>query len=133
MHASTSHDPVVRMTPTDYVRLSSLPTPADSLGAAILEHELDRAVLVAADDALPAFVRLGTRVEYIDLLSGRTRTLQVVLPGEADIDSQRVSVSAPVGAALIGLAPGDSFGWTGENGRLHTILIVNVEDRHEDA
>jgi regulator of nucleoside diphosphate kinase len=121
------------MTPGDYIRLSSLPRPAGSLGGSILEHELDRAVLVAADDPLPEFVRLGSRVEYIDMLSGRTRTLQVVLPGEADVDRQRVSVSAPVGAALIGLTSGDSFGWTGEDGRLHAILIVNVEHRHETA
>ena len=121
------------MTPDDYIRLSSLPTPVGSLGGSILEHELDRATLVAADDPVPEFVRLGTRVEYIDLLSGRTRTLQVVLPGEADVDRQRVSVAAPVGAALIGLTSGDSFGWSDEDGRLHAILIVAVEQPHETA
>jgi regulator of nucleoside diphosphate kinase len=133
MHSPTSEDPTVRMTPTDYIRLSALPKRADDLGASILEHELERAVLVAADEPHPQFVRLNARVEYMDLLTGRSRVLQVVLPQEADIDRHRVSVSSPVGAALIGLAPGDSYGWTGENGQLHVILIVSVENRHDDA
>lgn len=125
--------PTVRMTLADYERLTALSAGVDTLGASILSDELERAVVIASDAPDRAFVRLHTRVEYVDLNNGRTRTLEVVPPDEADIDQRRVSVLSPVGAALIGLAVGGSYGWTGEDGRDHVLVVVNVEARHEDA
>jgi transcription elongation GreA/GreB family factor len=68
------------------------------------------------------FVRLNSIVEYTDLLSGRTRKLSLVLPHEADIDQNRISVTTPVGAALLGLTPGQSFSWTTDDGRPHALV-----------
>ncbi|WP_372785968.1 GreA/GreB family elongation factor [Phenylobacterium sp.] len=126
-------NPAVRMTLADYERLSALSAGVDTLGGSILSDELERAVVIAADDPDQGFVRLHTRVEYVDLNNGRTRTLEIVPPDEADIDRRRVSVLSPVGAALIGLAAGESYGWTGEDGRDHVLVVVAVESRHEDA
>jgi regulator of nucleoside diphosphate kinase len=123
----------IRMTLADYKRLTALSATADTLGGSILSDDLERAVVIVPDDPNQAFVRLHTRVEYVDLNSGRTRTLEVVPPDEADIDQRRVSVLSPVGAALIGLAAGESYGWTGEDGRDHVLVVVTVEPRHEDA
>jgi len=129
-----SEDPPVRMTPADYDRLSILSATAyATLGGEMLSEELDRAVVVGADDADRPFVRLYSQVEYLDLSSGRTRTLEVVPPDEADIDRSRVSVLSPVGAALIGLTAGDSYRWTGEDGRAHVFVIVDVGGAHVDA
>jgi regulator of nucleoside diphosphate kinase len=126
-------DSSVRMTRADYQQLSALSQTAQTFGGAMLSQELERAVVVEPDEPDQAFVHLHSQVQYLDLLSGRTRTLEVVPPGEADIDRRRVSVLSPVGAALIGLAAGDSFSWTGEDGRDHVLVVVDVEPRHEDA
>jgi len=121
------------MTPADHQQLSALSQAADTLGAAMLSQEVDRAIVIGPNEPPQGFVRLHSHVQYMDLLSGRTRTLQVVLPDEADIDRRRVSVLSPVGAALIGLAAGDSYSWRGEDGRTHVLLVVDVGGAHEQA
>jgi regulator of nucleoside diphosphate kinase len=128
-----NEDPPVRMTPTDYDRLSVLCATAHTLGSEMLSQELDRAFVVRADGTDQPFVHLHSQVEYLDLPSGRTRTLEVVPPEEADIDRGRVSVLSPVGAALIGLAAGDSYRWTGEDGRSHVLVVVDVGGAHVGA
>jgi len=121
------------MTAPDYDRLSILCATARTLGGQMLAEELDRAFVVRVDDTDQPFVRLHSQVEYLDLPSGRTRTLEVVPPEEADIDRGRVSVLSPVGAALIGLAAGDSHRWTGEDGRPHVFVVVDVGGADVDA
>jgi regulator of nucleoside diphosphate kinase len=126
-------NPTVRMTAADYDRLSILSATAHTLGGEILSQELDRAVVVGPDNTDRPFVGLHSQVEYLDLSSGRTRTLAVVPPDEADIDRGRVSVLSPVGAALIGLAAGDSYRWTGEDGRAHVFVVIEVGGAHVNA
>jgi len=121
------------MTAPDYDRLSVLSASPQTLGGRMLSQELDRAVVVGPDDADQPFVRLHSQVEYLDLSSGRTRTFEVVPPDEADVDRGRVSVLSPVGAALIGLAAGDSCRWSGEDGRAHVFVVVEVGGAHVGA
>ena len=47
-------------------------------------------------------MRLGSEVDYHDLDRDRVRTIRLALPQEASIDERRVSVTAPIGAALLG-------------------------------
>jgi regulator of nucleoside diphosphate kinase len=128
MHA-TLHDrkPVVRIADADYERLENLSRLPGS-GADMLAGELERARVVP-DNLLAAeapFVRLGGRVEYFDLLSGRVREVQLSVPEDADIDAGRLSVLSPVGAALVGLSEGDRFSWTGDDGRPRVIVVQRV-------
>jgi regulator of nucleoside diphosphate kinase len=129
MSLSTHHPdaPPVRVTEADYERLAGLAEALHSEGGRLLRHELDRARLVVdpAREAQP-FVRLGSRIDYLDLNSGRSRRVVLTLPQDADIDAGRLSVATPVGAALIGLAAGDTFAWTGADGRPHVILVETV-------
>jgi regulator of nucleoside diphosphate kinase len=46
-----------------------------------------------------------------------------VLPIEADIDANRISVLSPVGAALFGVGEGESFTWS-KGARTVRILAV---------
>jgi len=123
----------VRMTPSDHERLAAISAAAATLGGSILAREVDRARVVDEDDPDQKFVQLHSRIEYVDLTSGRTRVVEVVPPDEADIDQHRVSVLSPVGAALIGLKTGDSYAWTGEDGRPHVLVVVALESRHGAA
>ena len=74
------------------------------------------------------FVRLRAKVDFTDLLTGRTRSVTLVEPGEADIDQDKVSVLTPIGAALVGLRAGDTFSWTTDGSRPRVLVINSVAD-----
>jgi regulator of nucleoside diphosphate kinase len=125
--------PSIYVTEADYDRLSNLARSRATLGAALLEDELARATVVKDGEFPRNFVRLGSFVSFRDLTSGRVRRVQVVLPEEADIDLDRLSVVTPVGAALIGLKVGDSMGLSTEDGRPHVLVVEAVERIHASA
>ena len=55
-----------------------------------------------------------------------SRSVQLVLPGEADIENGRISVLTPVGAGLIGLSPGQEIEWPDIEGRSRKLRILAV-------
>jgi regulator of nucleoside diphosphate kinase len=99
-------------------------------GAALLSEELERAVVVRSGEFPERFVKLGSSVTYEDVMTGRARTVRLVLPEAADIDAGRVSVFTPVGAALLGLTAGQAFAW---DDRRRVIRILEVVDDVEPA
>lgn len=118
--------PPVRVAERDYERLLNLAA-QDGPGADLLARELGRAH-VLGDDEPATFVRLGSWVDYRDQLTGKSRRVQVTPPDAADIDEGRLSVLSPVGAALIGLSAGDTFGWTTADGRPRLIVVEAVNN-----
>jgi regulator of nucleoside diphosphate kinase len=58
---------------------------------------------------------------------GQRRRVTLVYPTEADIAAGRISVLTPIGAALLGLAEGQSIDWTARDGRVRRLTIVEVE------
>jgi regulator of nucleoside diphosphate kinase len=132
MLAQRTHDTkaAVYVAEADYERLSNLAASSGTLGATLLAEELDRAIMIGGDDFPRRFVRLHSVVEFRDLLTGRQRRLQLVPPDEADIDHGRLSVLAPVGAALLGLTAGDTIGLTTEDGRGQVLEVISVEAPH---
>ena len=86
LSSSRSHQfrkPSVYVTESEFERLSNLAESNHSSGAALLGDELVRA-LVLKDGEFPSdFVRLGSFVEFTDLMTGRTRRVQIVLPDDA--------------------------------------------------
>jgi regulator of nucleoside diphosphate kinase len=97
-----------------------------------LHHELDRAAVVA-DRSLPRDIaRVGSRVTY-RADGGRPRTVTLSYPDEANPTLGRLSVMSPVGAALIGLRPGQSItrmGWDGAFARFSVISVIPPDDRN---
>lgn len=119
--------PSVRVAECDYERLLNLAA-QDGPGADLLARELGRAHVVGDDERAAPFVRLGSWVEYRDEITGKSRRVQVTPPDAADIDEGRLSVLSPVGAALIGLSAGDTFGWTAADGRPRVIVVEAVHN-----
>src|SRR5947207_5082518 len=113
----TRSKPAVYVAAAQHEGLRALAERSTGQGAELLRHELDRAVVVSQDESPRRFVQLGSVIEYEDLLSGRARTIQLVAPQDADIDENRISVVSPVGAAVLGLVPGEAFSWVNEDGR----------------
>jgi regulator of nucleoside diphosphate kinase len=97
----------------------------DALAAERLGAELDRAIVV---DQLPiGVVGPGSRVRFEDERTRAVREAVLVYPAGADASAGRISVLAPIGAALLGLAAGDAIEWPLPGGREARIRILAVE------
>ena len=70
-------------------------------------------------------VRMGSTVTFKSD-DGNTRTLKLVYPADESLDEHRISVMTPVGAALIGLAEGQSIRWTARDGKHHRLTVDKV-------
>jgi regulator of nucleoside diphosphate kinase len=121
--------PPITITTTDAERLSLLANGTSSrlpYVADFLVREIERADIVPPQQALLGLVRMGSRVTYRDGDSVREVTL--VYPQEADIERKRISVLAPVGAALIGLSVGQSIAYKTPGGEIRTLTVMHVSD-----
>lgn len=124
-----SDAPSIRLTAHDLARLEAmLDTPAwrQHPGAAALQRELDRAEVLPGAEHAPDIVGMHARVECIDEHDGSRHTLTLVYPHEADVDAGRISVLAPVGTALLGLAVDQRIDWPAVNGRTLRLRVLAV-------
>jgi regulator of nucleoside diphosphate kinase len=97
----------------------------DAALAERLAAELDRAIVV--DELPPGVVGPGARVRFEDRRTGTVRDAVLTYPTDADASAGRISVLAPIGAALLGLAAGDTIAWPLPDGREARIRILSVE------
>lgn len=98
-----------------------------------LEAELDRADVVEPARIPPEVATMGSRVRYIDERTGEEREVTLVYPFQADVSEGRVSVLAPVGAALLGLAVGQSIEWPMPGGATKRLRLTQVLYQPEAA
>ena len=98
----------------------------DGAAAERLDAELDRAIVADPARLPPDVVTVGSRVTFEEARSGVLREVTVVYPSAADASAGRISVLAPIGAALIGQRQGDELEWPLPDGRLATIRILSV-------
>lgn len=101
--------------------------------AALLEEELVRADVVDDADIGAGVVTMNSRVVCEDVDSGERHEIELVYPHEADAARGRVSVLAPVGAALLGLSTGDAIAWPVPGGRTLQMRVVAVPFQPEAA
>lgn len=95
--------------------------------AAMLLEEIERAELHDEADMPSGHVMLNSDVTFVDERTSHARTVRLVLPGEANIAEGRISILTPMGAALFGVAAGDSIDWPDRDGNLRPIRILRVE------
>ena len=81
-----------------------------------LLSELDKAVIMDIKDLPEDVVKLNSEVVLIDLTTKKTRTFYIVNPNEADIKKQKISITSPLGIALIGYRSGAQIQWELPNG-----------------
>src|SRR3546814_1176293 len=92
----------------------------------MLLNEIDRAEIHARDTLPPDVVSLGSDVEFLDVATGATRQVRLVLPPDADIEAGRVSILTPMGAGLIGLRKGQSIDWPCYRSEEHTSELPSL-------
>jgi len=91
---------------------------------------LERAEVVSAERVPPDVVTMNSQIRIHDLDAGRQAVYTLVFPGEADIAKNRISVLAPLGAALLGYPVADLLGCAapGAKKRLRVKEIVSRPD-----
>jgi regulator of nucleoside diphosphate kinase len=131
LHVATSSlRPNIVIAASEYARLTALAERAvaqDSPVGEYLAEELVRAHVVPDEHCDFDIVRMGSQVTYRDA-SGKSRAVTVVYPNDADIEAQRISVLTPIGAALIGLRPGQSIQWLIPGGGESSLTVLAVEN-----
>lgn len=112
----------------DHERLTDLATASlerlPEVATELLD-EMDRARIVGDDNVPANVVRMGSTVTFRPD-DGRELTETLVYPVDEDSDAHKISVMTPVGAALIGLAEGQSISWTARDGRSHRLTVEKV-------
>lgn len=133
LSASSYQKPEIHISESDIEILRSLAFSAKSMQdvADDLLGELDRAETVP-DGKGEKYIGIGTVATFNTSL-GDQKTVQVVLPAEADISVGKISVLTPVGVALIGLSEGQSIEWKTLDGRVNELTILSVGVSSQDA
>ena len=93
----------------------------------MLLREIGRAHIHRADRIPADVVTMMSTVEFTDGATGASRSVRLVYPKDADIESGRISILTPEGAGLIGLREGQTILWPDRGGKERTLTIEKVE------
>lgn len=117
----------IYITERDWERLERMVSGAGKApNIATLRNELDQATVVPSEKIPSDVVTMNSRVSFQELDTGEKSEITLVYPSDADINRRRISILAPVGAALIGLRVGDEIEWPLPSGKTRTYKIISV-------
>jgi regulator of nucleoside diphosphate kinase len=97
-----------------------------------LVEELRRAVIVKPKDVPGDVITMNSRAEIRDLESGETVAFTLVFPAEANIDEEKISILAPIGAGMLGYRVGDKFEWKVPEG-IRRMKVTKIHYQPEAA
>jgi len=127
----------IQITAADHQRLSDLidtwPDIRDLEAAEALADELARAEIVPAETIAGNVVTMNSRVVFEDQETAARREVWLVYPQESDVERGRISVLAPIGSALLGLAVGETIEWPFPRGQVRRLRVVEVVYQPEQA
>jgi len=121
--------PDIVVSDVDHWRLSNLAVAARHRFpdmAEELQAEMVRASIADAGTIPSDVVTMGSMVEFRKG-ADEHRRIELVFPVDADIAKGRVSILTPIGAALIGLAVGQSISLLARDGRPQELTVLKVE------
>ncbi|OQS39401.1 nucleoside diphosphate kinase regulator [Chromobacterium haemolyticum] len=128
-----STSPAITVSSLDYERIAALLEDCESghPTAAALEAELERADVVEPS-AMPAGIITMNSCARVQLDNAQEKTLTLVYPREADSEQGKISVLAPIGAALLGLSVGQSIDWPTPAGSIR-LKVLEITFQPEAA
>lgn len=130
-----SHKPAITISQLDMERIEALLErlpPTQAQAHAWLREELDRATVVAPGKMPHDVVTMNSTVSFIDEAGGAPLTLTLVYPNAAGKPGT-VSVLAPVGSALLGLAKGKHIDWPTPDGHTRRLTVLSIDYQPEAA
>lgn len=121
----------ITVTRTDYMRLkslidSSLEADIDEPELENLEEELERAQVLEASEVPSDLVVMNTKFRYLNVTDNKEHEMMLVYPQHANSAEKHISVTASLGAAMIGLREGDEIDWTFPDGKSKRLRIIKV-------
>lgn len=132
----SSERPLIVVAESDALRLAFLLGAAaaqrDAAHLRELRDELERALVVRAEDLPPGVITMHSEVGVLDLESELRTEVTLVYPHDAAPASGRVSVLAPLGTALLGYRVGDEISWNMPGGH-RRMRIESVRNPHENT
>lgn len=111
----------------DFHKLLALINGSSSETLDLLVEELSRASVVPDSELPPDVVAMNSKVNFVDLESGKKSEVVLVFPHETNIDEGKISVLTPVGSALIGLREGQEIEWPFPNGKVKRLKVISVK------
>jgi transcription elongation factor GreA len=95
---------------------------------ALIEDALARAEVIESSRVAGDKIAFGATVKLTNTNTGDEVTYQLVGPMEADIDKGRISISSPIGKAMMGREVGDEVKVQTPNGaRVYEVLELSFE------
>jgi regulator of nucleoside diphosphate kinase len=96
-----------------------------------LSREIERAEVLPDARMLPGLVTMNSEVTFRDDISTQERTVTLVYPEAADVESGKISVLTPIGAALIGLSAGQTIEFQTPGGRWRSLTVLKAYPSHD--
>jgi regulator of nucleoside diphosphate kinase len=130
-----SHESSIVLSRIDLERIEALLDRMSAVEAANfsgLRAELDRADVVEPTDMPEHIVTMNSTVTFEGEGDGERLTLTLVYPAAAGAPDT-VSILAPVGSALLGLACGQTIEWPTPDGRKRRLKVMKVDYQPEAA
>ena len=130
-----SRKPAVTISRLDLERIEALldrlpPTQATAYAA--LRDELDRATVLEPSEMPRNVVTMNSTVSFTGEEGGAPQRLTLVYPNAAGKPGT-VSILAPVGTALLGLAKGKHIDWPTPDGHKHRLTVLSIDYQPEAA
>lgn len=128
MNRDTPNAMVITMSDADRYRIRELLASRERqrcAAYALLEKKLEMAKVVRPDLVPADVVTLNSRITVHEAATDAEYGFRLVIPGRAGCAGD-VSVLAPVGAAAIGLRPGQEIFWHGRSGRTVGLRILDI-------
>lgn len=120
--------PAITVSERDLERLEAMLArlPDDQPGANALREELDRARITQSEQMPPDVVTMNSRIRFVVEPAGREMEMTLVYPRDFTGRPDQLSVAAPAGIAVLGLAIGQQIEWLAPNGQTTRARIVDI-------
>ncbi|GGB40579.1 nucleoside diphosphate kinase regulator [Oceanisphaera marina] len=126
--------PPITVSTLDLARLEALlEKQPESDAVTRLENELDRANVVAPTEVPEDIVTMNSTITFTMADGKETFTKTLCYPRDMDNSNNKISVLAPIGAALLGLSVGQTIEWPAPNGKTLQVSISAVDYQPERA
>ena len=87
-----------------------------------LEQELETAEVVSPEGIPPDVITMNSRVLLEDMDTGQFMEYTLTFPADADVETGKISVLAPIGTAMIGYRAGDRISWVVPGGEKNFLV-----------
>ncbi len=87
-----------------------------------LKQKTESSAILAPEEIPPDVVTMNSQVRIKDITNGGTMLITLVFPQDADYEQQKVSLLAPLGAALLGCYVGEELSYDAPGGSTKIVI-----------